>query len=296
LLAAIAATPVFLLFTVAPAFAQQQAPPPDTPVTTNKISNNFYTLDGRGGRVGLIVGADGVFMVDSQFPDMTQKLVAAIKQVTPNPVKFLVNTHLHGDHTGGNENLGKMGVTILSRPMLRQRLAHPTAANATPAPAAALPKATYDTVMTMHMNGEEIQLIPIRNAHTDGDTLIRFVNNDAVMTGDYYRSVGYPFIDVTNGGSVNGMIAGLGQTLGVCGPTTKVIPGHGPVVTRAELQAHRDMLIDMKNRVQALIDQGRTLEQVVAANVTASYDAKVEQGAQTKDRSVTAIFQSLTAN
>jgi len=256
-------------------------------------------LEGNGGQVGVLTGPDGVFMVDSQFANMTTKLVDAIKAVSPGPIKYLVNTHVHGDHTGGNENLAKMGVTIFSRDQLRYRLANPNpganGAPGTPAPAAALPVVTYDEKVTLHMDGETIELIPIHSAHTDGDTLVRFVNNDVLMTGDYFRSVGYPNIDRANGGSLNGMLDGLAQTIALCGPNTKVIPGHGAMVRRADLVAHRDMILALRDKVAPMVKQGRTLEQVTASKPTAEFDSKVPSPGTTGDRFIGQLYAELQA-
>ena len=165
----------------------------------------------------MLAGPDGVLMVDSQFAPLTERIVAAIKAIDPGPIRYLINTHVHGDHTGGNANLAAMGVTIIARPQLRARLEKPsptaTGAPGTPAPAAALPRLTYDAPMTFHMNGEQVQLVPIPSAHTDGDTLVKFVNADVIMTGDFYRSLGYPNIDRANGGTLNGMLAGLNKII-----------------------------------------------------------------------------------
>src|SRR6059036_2280635 len=202
-------------------------------VKTNKLSNNFYTLDGQGGTIGLLVGPDGVFMVDAQFAPLHDKIMAAIRQITNAPVKFVVNTHVHGDHTGGNEAMGKEGATILARGTSRNRLMRPApAANGqTPptTPAPGLPVITYNanSQLAFHMNGEDVQLIPIPNAHMDGDTMVRFIQNDVIMTGDFFRSVQYPNIDRANGGGLNGMINGLGQILvpiwGVNGKSASVL-------------------------------------------------------------------------
>ena len=267
-------------------------------IKTNKITNNFYTLDGQGGTIGVLTGPDGVFMVDDQFAPLTDKIVAAIKQVSNNaPIKFVVNTHVHGDHTGGNENLGKLGVTILARENLRNRLAHPApAANGTPgvpAPPAALPMITFNNLVTFHMNGEDVQLIPIPVAHTDGDTMVRFVNADVIMTGDFYRSIQYPNIDRINGGSLNGMIDGLGQIIARSGPNTKIIPGHGPTVTRAEVMAHRDMILAVRDKVAALVAQGKSQDEVLAAKPTADFDSKVPNSADTTQRFVTQLYAEL---
>src|SRR5204863_458842 len=238
-------------------FANAQAPDfSKVQIKTNKISNNFYTLDGQGGTIGVLAGPDGVFMVDGQFAPLTDKIVAAIKQITNAPIKYMVNTHVHGDHTGGNENFGKMGVTILARQNLRNRLEHPNpGANGQPvAPTAApgLPTITYDAPITIRMNGEEIRLIPAPVAHTDGDTFVKFVNANVVMTGDFYRSIQYPNIDRANGGSLPGLIAALDSVIANSDANTKILPGHGPVVDRAAVVAHRDIVIAARDKVAAL--------------------------------------------
>src|SRR5262249_53447559 len=208
-------------------------------IKTTKITDKFYTLEGQGGMIGALVGSDGVFLVDTQFAPLTEKIVASVKKISPSPIKFVVDTHVHGDHTGGNENFAKLGAVLFSRDQLRARLANP-GGTAQPAPPAALPMVTYDKPVTLHMNGEEIQLIPIRAAHTDGDTLVRFPGLDVMMTGDYYQSIQFPNIDHPNGGSLNGMLEGLAITIGMAGPKTKIIPGHEPTVDRATVMAHRD--------------------------------------------------------
>ncbi len=249
--------------------------------------------------IGVLVGPDGVFMVDTQFAPLSEKIVAAIKAITPQPIKYVVNTHVHGDHTGGNENFAKLGATLLSRDQLRYRLAHPApAANGAPgaaAPALALPAMTYDDVVTLRMNGEEIQLIPIRAAHTDGDTMVRFVKNDVLMSGDFFRSIQVPNIDRANGGSLNGMLAGLAELAGTAGPATKIIPGHGPTVDRAAVVAHRDMILTIRDRIAPLVQQGKTLPEVVAAKPTAEFEPKVQQAAATGERFIGQVYAELQA-
>jgi len=238
----------------------------------------------------VLTGPDGVFQVDGQFGPLSEKIATAVRQVSGGgTAKFLVNTHVHGDHTGGNENFAKMGATILARPELRDRLA------ATPnTPAMALPKVTYDNQVTIHIDGETIELIPIRRAHTDGDTLVHFVNNDVLMTGDYYRSLGYPNIDRANGGSLEGMLRGLAITASLAGPNTKIIPGHGATVDRSAVIAHRDIILAVRDRVSKLIQQGKSQDEVVAAKVTSDYDSRVPGGAgMTADRFVGQVYAEL---
>ena len=182
-------------------------------IKANKVTDNFYTLDGQGGTIGVLFGPDGVVMVDTQFAPLSDKIAAAIKRLTPQPIRYVVNTHVHGDHTGGDENFGKMGATIISRDELRYRLAHPNPnANGTPGvpmPTAGLPKMTYRDMLTLRMNGEEIQLIAVPRAHTDGDTMVYFPGLDVIMTGDFFRSVQFPNVDRANGGSLQGLLDGL---------------------------------------------------------------------------------------
>jgi cyclase len=268
-------------------------------IKANRVTDKFYTLDGQGGTIGVLFGPDGVFMVDTQFAPLSDKIVAAIKRLTPQPIKFVVNTHVHGDHTGGDENFGKLGATIISREELRYRLAHPNpAANGTPGvpmPAAGLPKQTYRGLMTLNMNGEEIQLIAIPRAHTDGDTMVYFPGLDIIMTGDFYRSVQYPNVDRANGGSLQGLLDGLGAVIGHAGPNTKIIPGHGATVDRTAVVAHRDVALAVRDRVARLLSQGKSEDEVVAAKVTADLDPKIQEVGMTGDRFVRQVYAELKA-
>jgi len=266
-------------------------------IKTTKITNNFYTLEGSGGTIGALVGPEGVLMVDAQFAPLTDKIVAAIKSISNGNIRYLINTHVHGDHTGGNENFAKLGVTLFSREELRYRLAHPNPAPngtpGTPAPASALPVITYTGKLVLHMNGDDVEAIPILKAHTDGDTLVRFPKQDVLMTGDYFRSLGYPNIDRANGGSLQGMLEGLAQTISLCGPNTKVIPGHGATVYKAYVTAHRDMIIAVRDRVAQLVRQGKTLEDVMAAKPTADFDPKMLGVDTTRDRFIGQLYAEL---
>jgi glyoxylase-like metal-dependent hydrolase (beta-lactamase superfamily II) len=270
----------------------------DVQVAANKLAPNFYALQATGlSTVGVLAGPDGVLMVDSGTAALTEKIVAAIKTVSDRPIRFLINTHLHPDHTGGNENFGKMGVTILARERLRGRLVKPnpapSGAPGNPARAAALPLVTYDAPLTFHMNGEEVQAIPVVNAHTDGDTMVRFPGSDVIMTGDFYRSAGYPNIDRNSGGTFDGMIKGLNAIIDTAGPNTRIVPGHGAIVDEKSVAAHRDLAIALRDRVAALVKKGQTLEQILATKPTADFDANVPQAGTTGDRFIGQLYAEL---
>jgi cyclase len=287
--------------------AQTPAQPPPAPaaapdfskveIKTTKIGANFYVLEGQGGAIGVLAGPDGVLMVDSQFAPLTEKIVAAITQISDRPIKFLINTHVHGDHTGGNENLAKKGVTIVARDELRNRLASPPTG---PKPAAAaLPMVTYHGGVTFHMNGADVQLIPVPVAHTDGDTMVAIgapgwtSSPDVIMTGDFFRSVGYPNIDRANGGTLKGLLDGFTAVIDLAGPATKIVPGHGAIVDEAGVAAHRDMAVALRDKVAALVRQGKTQEEVLAAKPTSEYDARVPQAAQTADRFIGQLYAEI---
>ena len=287
-------------------------------ITAEKIAPNLYMLSGSagldpghqdaaGGRIGVLAGADGIFMVDAQYAQLTDKVLAAIRQISPAPIRFMANTHVHIDHTGGNANFAKMGVTIFAREELREELMHPPAlANGNPAPArdpASLPVVTYGlgAPVKLHMNGEIVDLIPVRAAHTGGDTMIRFEKANAIIIGDFYRNYGYPYIDTSNGGSLKGALEALDATMELAGPDTKLIPGHGTIINRTDLIPYRDMILAVEAKVQKLISQGLTREEVLAAKVTAPFDAKVPGGllpagaGTSADRFVGMVYSELKA-
>ena len=270
-------------------------------IKTTKIGGNFYTLEGSGGTIGVLAGPDGVLMVDAQFAPLSDKIVAAIKQISDGRIRFLVNTHVHGDHTGGNESIGKLGATILARENLRARLMKPAPlANGQPGvPTAAvgLPVVTYDAPVVFHMNGEDVQLIPVPVAHTDGDTMVYFPNTNVIMTGDFYRSTGYPNIDRANGGTMNGMLAGFDAIIKLARPDTKIVPGHGAIVDKTAVAAHKAVMEGVRDKVAPLVRQGKTQEEVVAAKLTAEFDSKVTGATpMTADRFVGQLYQELKSS
>ena len=283
------------------ASAQQQTDYSKVDIKTTRLADDFYTLEGQGGTISVLTGPDGVLLVDSQFAPLTDKLVAAIRKISDKPIRYLINTHVHGDHTGGNENFAKLGVTVLSRDQLRERLAHPNAAAdgtpGKPAAAGALPSITYDGPVTIHINGEDVRLIPVRNAHTDGDTLVVFTKHDILAVGDYFRSVGYPVVDINNGGTLNGIIDGLGATVGRAGPNTKIIPGHGAITDRNGVAAQRDLIITIRDRVTKLAAQGKTIDEVIAAKPTSDFDGQTQQATQqSTERFIKWIYAEVKKN
>ncbi len=260
--------------------AQGQAPQPEVKVVATKLGGSVYGIDGAGGRMTALVGPDGVFLVDSQFARVSDKIVAAIKELTPAPLRFLVNTHVHGDHTGGNENFAKLGVTILGRPNLRAQLLNPRPAPGNGqvppvAPQAALPIVLFDAPLTVYLDGETIRLVPLPAAHTDGDTAVKFEQADVLSTGDVFRSQGFPAAAVTNGGSFLGTIEALNKLVDLAGPNTKVVPGHGPVVDKAALVFHRDMAVTVRDRIAKALREGKSPDAIRAMKPTADFDERV---------------------
>jgi cyclase len=283
-------------------------------ILTEKIAPNLYMLSGSagadpghqdaaGGRIGLLTGPDGIFMVDAQYAQITDRVVAAIRKISSEPIRFLVNTHVHGDHTAGNANFVKMGALLFAREELREELLRPPAAG-NPAGArdpARLPVVTYGMgdPVKLRLNGEIVDLIPVRAAHTGGDTMIRFENADVIMIGDFYRNYGYPFIDTNNGGTLKGALEALDATMKLAGPNTRLIPGHGTIINRTDIVPYRDMILGVQAKVQQMINEGKTEREVLAAKVTAPYDAKVPGGllpagaGTSADRFVSMVYTQL---
>ena len=258
---------VIAVTALSPGVLGAQADFDDVVIQAYHVAGGVYYLEGRGGNIGVSIGVDGVVMIDDQFAPLTDRIVAAIEEISEAEIRFVINTHIHGDHTGGNENLGEMGVLILARDEVRVRLAETV-------PKGALPILTYSDAITIHLNGEEVHAFPVPPAHTDGDPFIHFRRSDVIHAGDVFRTTGFPYIDLGNGGSLDGTIAALGRLIGTAGPDTRIIPGHGDVSTREDVMEFRDMILDVKVRVAALVAEGMSYDEVAAANPTAPYDAK----------------------
>lgn len=256
----------------------------DVDLTISPVAGNVYMIQrpGGGGNIGVQVGPDGVLLVDSLFAPLADKVVAAVSEVSDEDIRFLINTHIHIDHVGGNENLAQRGVLIFAHDNTRlrffeERSRFPRAGGSfvPQQPEAARPVITFNDTMRFHLNGEEVRAFLVPPAHTDGDVFVHFPESDVLHLGDVYRTTSYPIIDVYNGGSLRGTIAALDRAIDLAGPNTRIIPGHGlEVVGREQLIEFRDMILDIQGRILTLIREGKKLDEVIAARPTADYDAE----------------------
>ena len=272
-------------------------------LTTLPVAGNVHMVmrPGGGGNVGVFAGPDGVLLVDSLFAPLADRLVAAVREVSDGDIRFLVNTHVHPDHIGGNEPLAERGVLIFAHDNLRvralERLRFPRGGGRfAPQPTVgARPVVTYNDAVSFHFNGEEVRAFLAPPAHTDGDTFVYFPDSDVLHLGDVFRTTSYPIIDVYNGGTLAGTIAALELAIEMAGPTTRVIPGHGlRVVDRDAMVKFLDMILDVRERVLTMIEEGTTLDDVMAAGLTTAYDAKWGQEAGwTANDFVPIVYQQL---
>jgi len=288
---------VFLLGGSVAASAQQDFSKVE--ITSAKLAEGVYMLQGAGGNIGLSVGADAAFLIDDQYAPLTPKIKAAVAALTSKPVKFVLNTHWHGDHSGGNKDFGEAGTLIVAHENVRKRMSTEQFIEAfgmktPPSEPAALPVVTFADSVTFHLNGDEIYAFHVAPAHTDGDSVVQFRKANVLHGGDTFFNGMYPFIDLSSGGSVNGMIAAADRMLALAGDGTKIIPGHGPLGTKADLKAYRDMLATARDRVAALVKAGKTLEETTAAKPLAELDAKWGQGFLKADPFVSILYKDLS--
>jgi glyoxylase-like metal-dependent hydrolase (beta-lactamase superfamily II) len=267
-------------------------------IETQRLADTVYMLVGAGGNIGLSAGNDAVFMVDDQFAPLTPKIEAAIKRIDAKPVKFVLNTHWHFDHTGGNENLGKAGALIIAHENVRRRMSVEgfiefLGMKTKPDPAIALPVITFTRDVNFHINGDDVHVYHVANAHTDGDAVVHFTKSDVIHMGDTFFNKMYPFIDTSSGGRVSGVIAAADRVLKQAGEATKIIPGHGPLANKADLKAYRDMLAKVSGRIRAQMRAGKTVAEVVASAPSAEYDAVWGKGFLNPQKFVEMLYGNL---
>lgn len=273
----------FLFLFLVAGYADAQTSFDTVKIRPQRLADNIYVLKGSGGNIGLLTGPDGLLMIDDQFAPLSEKISAAIKAIDPGSIKYLVNTHLHGDHSGGNENFKKLGATIVAHEMVRDRMSKEqfnARANRTfpPREKDAWPVVTFDNKMSFHLNGEDVVMHHFIPGHTDGDIIIKMQRANVLHTGDAFNRSGYPFIDASSGGTFEGYIATLDKILDLADDQSKIIPGHGDVGTKADVKAVRDMLVDIRDQVVGAMKKGRKVEDIPALNITAKYDEQWGKG------------------
>lgn len=282
----------------APAFAQQQDFSA-VQIQTLELADGLYMLTGEGGNIALSTGPDGSVLVDTQYAPLNAKILAAVRAAGGGDVTYVINTHWHGDHTGGNEPLGQAGAVIIAHDNVLVRMSAEQFMAAfnqrvPPSPAVARPVVTFPTRTTFHLNGNVVNVVHVENAHTDGDSIVHFANANVIHTGDTYMKDTYPFIDVSSMGSIDGFIAGAAAVLARSDANTKIIPGHGALANKADMQRFHDMLVKVRSNIQILITQGRTEDEVVAAKPTAEFDAAWGTGFMNPENFTRFAYQSLT--
>lgn len=267
-------------------------------IETIPVGDSIYMLMGEGGNVGVSIGEDGTFVIDDQYAKTAPQITEAIKQLSGDAPQFLANTHWHGDHTGGNEYFGKQGAIIVAHESVRDNLKIEKSIelfdmHQPPSPREALPVVTFQREMSLHLNGDDIRLIHVADAHTDGDAIIHFTQANVIHTGDIFFNGFYPFIDVESNGSIAGMIAACNTVLTLVNDKTKIMPGHGPLASKADLTAFRDMLLKVEENIQTLIDAGKNESEVLAAKPTAEFDKEWADGFLPADMWVKIVYSGM---
>jgi glyoxylase-like metal-dependent hydrolase (beta-lactamase superfamily II) len=286
----------FALILAGPACAQEN-PMANVEITAEQLAPGVAVLFGRGGNIGVSYGSDGTILIDDQFAPLTGRIQSAVEALGADPVRFLINTHWHGDHTGSNENFGEAGALIMAHENVRVRMAseqqRPGGRTTPASPAAALPVVTYENGLRLHLNGDTVRVVHMHNGHTDGDSIIIWESANIIHMGDlFFHQISLPYIDRDSGGSAQGMLAAANETLAWANSDTQIIPGHGPMASRTELVAYRDMLAAVIGEVQAAINAGNSLEAIQAMNIAAPY--AIDGGFIAPDVFIGFIHDSLT--
>jgi len=289
---------VFGISLVAGAAYAQQQDFDEVTIKTTKITEGVYMLEGAGGNIGLSVGDDGVVVIDDQFAPLTPKIQAAIAAITPKPIKFVLNTHWHGDHVGGNENMAAAGAVIIAHDNVRKRMSveqfiEMMKRKVPASPPKALPIVTFSTDVTLHLNGEDLHIISAGPAHTDGDAIVVFPKAKVVHMGDCFMTISYPFVDLSSGGNFDGFVAAADKVLGMADDSFKIIPGHGALSSKTDLKSWRDMLATIRTRVKKQADAGKTLEVIQKAKLTAEWDDKLGKDFIKPDQIIDFVFKAV---
>jgi glyoxylase-like metal-dependent hydrolase (beta-lactamase superfamily II) len=271
----------------------------DVEIKPIKLSENVYALYGSGGNMGLCIGDDGTFLIDDQFDALSDKIKAAIAKLSDNPVNYLVNTHYHGDHTGGNVKFAEAGAIIIAHDNVRERLSKDQFIQARnrsikASPEAAWPVITFTSDIKLHLNGESIMIMHVHNAHTDGDSFVFFPESNVLHMGDIFFNGLYPYIDIDSGGTISGYLAAIDAAIMLVDDKTQIIPGHGEIANKSDLLDYKSMLTVVSDRIIAAVKEGKTLEQTISAGPTKEYDAEWEWSFINSQKLVTAIYTDLT--